>query len=150
MKRNNEKRTFFLVIGLVILFLATPFLMMLLQEIIYEAEEEKYYKNVDNFMTEEAVVKNIIYNKEDKRLVLWLDEIHEDYQTGGFIIKGKNLNLVLERGILEKLEIGDEITFTSAPKYFGDGYMMPIVAISVNGEELLSFEEGHKNLMKMY
>ena len=35
-------------------------------------------------------------------------------------------------------------------KYFGDGYSMPIVSISVNGEVLLSFDEGFENLMKLY
>lgn len=42
------------------------------------------------------------------------------------------------------------ITFVSAPEYFGDGYCMPIVALSVNGEELLTFDEGVENLIAQY
>ncbi len=48
-------------------------------------------------------------------------------------------------GIDEKLKIGNSIEFVTAPKYFGDGYVMPIVAISVDGEALLSFDEGFEN-----
>ena len=58
--------------------------------------------------------------------------------------------MVLRNGILDKLETGDEITFVAAPEYFGDGYVVPIVAITVDGEELLSFDEGYENLMETY
>ena len=40
------------------------------------------------------------------------------------------------------------VSFMTAPRYFGDGYIMPIVEISVDGEELLSFEEGYENLLE--
>lgn len=36
----------------------------------------------------------------------------------------------------------------TAPRYFGDGYVMPIVAISVDGEQLLDYEEGYANFME--
>ena len=112
--------------------------------------EEKYYADKSNFITGEAIVENIIYDEEDNEIILWLHEIDEAYQTGNFKIKGENTQLVLERGILEKLKIGDVITFTSAPRFFYDGYFMPVVAITVSGEDLLDFEEGHKNLMQLY
>ena len=38
----------------------------------------------------------------------------------------------------------------SAPQYFGNGYVMPIVEISVDGVEYLSFEEGHPYLFNEY
>ena len=45
------------------------------------------------------------------------------------------------------IKIGDRVVFSSAQRYFGDGYVMPIVQLDVNGEELLSFEEGYHNLL---
>ena len=36
----------------------------------------------------------------------------------------------------------------TAPKCFGDGYVMPIVAVSVDGEVLLEFEEGFENFLE--
>ena len=56
--------------------------------------------------------------------------------------------IVLQRGILQKVQLGTTVSFMTAPHYFGDGYIMPIVEISVDGEELLSFEEGYENLLE--
>lgn len=112
--------------------------------------EKEYYSDINNFITEEAIVDNIIYNEERQYIVLWLSEIDEEYQTTDFIIEGKNLELVLQNGILDKIKIGDEITYTSATKFFGNGDFMPIISISVSGEELLNMSDGHKNLMDLY
>ena len=49
---------------------------------------------------------------------------------------------------MQKVQLGTTVSFMTAPRYFGDGYIMPIVEISVDGEELLSFEEGYENLLK--
>ena len=78
------------------------------------------------------------------------DEIDEVYVNGGFIIRGDNVSVVMENGILDKVKVGDKITFTSAPRYFGDGYTVPIVALYIGDEEILNFDVGHKNLMKLY
>ena len=112
--------------------------------------EKKYYADINNFITDEAVVDNVIYNEKEGYIVLWLSEIDEAYQCSDFIIKGNNVDLVLENGILDKIEIGDTITYTSAPRIFGNGYFMPIIEISVSGEELLNVDDGYKNLMDLY
>lgn len=112
--------------------------------------EKKYYTDINNFITDEAVVDNIIYNEEEGYIVLWLSEIDEAYQCSDFIIEGKNVDLVLENGILDKIEIGDAITYTSAPRIFGNGDFMPIIEISASGEELLNVDDGYKNLMDLY
>ena len=117
---------------------------------IYNYQEKTYYLDKDNYITEDAIVDNLIYDKEGNCLVFWLSEIDEAYESSDFIIKGRNLSVVLEKGVVEKIDVGSKITYTSAPGYFGNGYFMPIVAISVAGEELLSFDEGYENLIKSY
>jgi len=112
--------------------------------------EKKYYANFDHFITEEAVVENIIYNEEDHYIALWLDELDAAYQDNSFIIRSHNTDVVLENDLLDTLQIGDTITFTSAPQIFGDGYMMPIVGLSIEGKELLNINTGYQNLMNMY
>ena len=109
--------------------------------------EKEYYANFDHFITEEAVVEKINYNEEDNYIVLILGEIDETYQDNNFIIRSDNADIVLENGLLHTLQIGDVITFTSAPQIFGDGYMMPIVSLSVEGKELLNINIGYQNLM---
>lgn len=115
-----------------------------------DCKERGYYSNKENFITEKAIVDSIIYNEEYERISFSLSEIDDLYQGSGFIIRGDSVTVLLERGIMEKVIIGSEITYTSAPGYFGNGYRMPIVAISVDGEELLSFDEGYENLMALY
>ena len=112
--------------------------------------ELEYYNNIDNFITGEGVVDNIIYNKGSDYIVYWLSEIDGAYQCSDFVIEGQNCFTVLGNGILDKVKLGDTITFTSATGYFGNGDFMPIVALSVGGEVILDFEEGHKNLMDLY
>lgn len=48
------------------------------------------------------------------------------------------------------LQQGTEVTFVTAPRCFGDGYIMPIVAIKTNEKEILGYEEGYKGLIKSY
>ncbi len=112
--------------------------------------EKKYYADINNFITDEAVVDNVIYNEEEGYIVLWLSEIDEAYQCSDFIIEGNNAALVLQNGILDKIKIGDVITYTSAPRIFGNGDFMPIIEISVSEEELLNVDDGYRNLMDLY
>ena len=116
----------------------------------WRIREKKYYSDINNFITEEAVVDNIIYNEEQRYIVFWLAEIDPSYQATAFIIRSENATLVLERGILGKIRIGDTITFTSAPGCYSNGYFMPIISISVAGEVILDINEGHQNLMNSY
>ena len=116
----------------------------------YQVREKEYYSDENNYITEEAVVDNIIFDEDNNSIYFWLSQIDEAYQDSTFKIEGKNVNVLIDNKIFEKVEIGSEFTYTSAPHYFVDGYCMPIVAISYNGEELLSFEEGYENLMKLY
>ena len=112
--------------------------------------EKEYYADINNFITDEAVVDNVIYNEEEEYIVLWLSEIDEAYQSSDFIIEDNNATLVLQNGILDKIKIGDVITYTSAPRIFGNGDFMPIIEISVSGEELLNADDGYRNLMDLY
>ena len=116
----------------------------------YRMKEKKYYSDESNYITEEAVVISMNLYEEKNSIYLGLTQIDEAYQDNAFKIEGENAKLLIERGIFEKIESGDKIMYTSAPGYFGDGYCMPIISISCDGEELLSFEEGHENLLNLY
>ena len=117
---------------------------------VAKSVEKEYYMDVNNYITEEAVVDSIKYDKKIEYIGFRLSEISDAYQGERFIIEGENLDIVLANGILEKIEPNSVIEFTSAPAFFGNGYLMPIVQLSVNGETLLSFEEGYANLLELY
>lgn len=111
-------------------------------------QEIEYYSNPDNYITAVGTITHIKYNEEQDALYLGLQQIPSEFSDTSFKIVGANLLIAQENGIDQKLEIGKQIEFISAPKYFGDGYVMPIVGLSVDGETLLSFEQGYSNWIK--
>ena len=99
-------------------------------------------------MTASGVVSHIKDAPERDHLVFGFSELSPSMDDVSFNFVGANREIVLQRGILQKVQLGTTVSFMTAPRYFGDGYIMPIVEISVYGEELLSFEEGYENLLE--
>ena len=116
----------------------------------YSTREKVYYADMSNFITEEATVDNIIYDEEHNYIVLWLSGIDPSYQSSAFIIRHENVTLAIDNGFFDEVRVGDTITYTSAPGYFGDGYFMPIVGISTKYIDILDAETGYQNLMNSY
>lgn len=132
------KKIFLIVIQCCVLFLPS----------CHAEDKLCYYSDRDNYVFATGVVNHISWNQEHNYLILGMTELSYQFDDVCFEIAGDNLTLVQDRGIFEKLETGDTVEFITAPKYFGDGYTMPIVAISVDGELLLEFESGYKNLVE--
>lgn len=116
----------------------------------YSAREKAYYSDTSNFITEEATVDNIIYDENSNYIVLWLSGIDPLYQSSAFIIRDENVSVAIENDFFNKIKVGDTITYTSAPGCFTNGYFMPIIGISVNGDLILDMETGYMNLMNSY
>ena len=106
-----------------------------------------YYPVKDNYIEVSGVVSYMKYSDDHTELYIAFSDMDRKLDDRSFEIVGENLRTVEKNGIEDKIKIGDRVTFVTAPKYFGDGYVMPIVAISANGESLLDFDEGFKNLM---
>jgi len=106
-----------------------------------------YYSKRDNYITATGMVRYISYSEDNLALYLDFEELTPTFDDTCFKIVGKNLSIVQGNGINDKVKEGIQIEFITAPRYFGDGYVMPIVAISVEGESLLEFEEGFTNLL---
>lgn len=118
--------------------------------------EKRYYKDLDNYVTSAAMVDHVYKYSEDL-LFIGITEADEAYNHGGiktwypsFAVKGASVKVVLENGILEKLQDGDEIIFTSAPQIMYNGHDLPIVYLELDGEVLLPFEVGYENLIDEY
>ena len=107
----------------------------------------KYYLQKENYISVTGTVASIKYDVDATTLYVSFSKLSPTLDDIGFEIVGENLNIVQARGIDKKLKIGEQITFITAPKYFGDGYIMPIVSITINGETLLEFEDGYENFM---
>lgn len=109
---------------------------------------KEYYLQKENYVSARGKLIHISEDKETNILHFGFEELNQHFSGRSFCIEGDNLKIVKERGIFEKIQIGNYIDFITAPKYFGDGYVMPIVGITVDGEELLSFEEGWENYLE--
>ncbi len=122
-----------------------PVLLVVITAVIsscYSAKEREYYAQRENYVQACGKVDFINYVHDRAELYIGFSSLEPAFGDNCFKIVGKSYDLVLERGIEEKLHIGQEVEFVSAPMIFGDGYVMPMVAISVDGEALLEFEEG--------
>ena len=113
----------------------------------WSSEKIEYYSEKDNYISVTGTVTHIQYNEDFTVLHIGLDELSPALDDNAFKIVGENLKTVQDNHIDDKLKTGEQITIITAPKYFGDGYVLPIVSISINGENLLDFEEGYTNLL---
>lgn len=64
-----------------------------------------------------------------------------------FKVVGNNLKSLQKELGDDMIKVGDQIEFVTAPKYFGDGYVMPIVAMKRDSVELLSYDDGVRELI---
>ena len=118
---------------------------------IKELNEYSYYSDVSNYESIRATVDEIHYKDDESRIIINVSDIEApSTYDSSFRIKGANYNVVIENGIMDKLAEGDEIEIVSAPAYFGDGYIYPIVSLTVGDEELLSFDVGVENLKSTF
>ena len=110
-------------------------------------EMKGYYLQKDHYIEATGTIIHIKYNENQDELYLGFSDLEPTFDDVDFKIVGDNLSVVQQNGIDEKIELGTSVEFITAPRYFGDGYVMPIVGLTVDGEELLSFDEGYEIFM---
>lgn len=136
MKRNSLPKSIIMIISICILLCSCN-----------SVGRIEYYTQKENYISVTGTISSIKYNEEATALYIDFSELSPVLDDTCFKIVGENLDIVKANRIDDKLKIGEQIIFITAPKYFGDGYVMPIVSISISGENLLGFEEGYENLI---
>ena len=139
MKRTTVKKA--AVIGCLILFAAAVCVSFVpVKKLAYYAKRESYAGGG-------GVLTYIKEDEETGTLYLAFEGTDAPYgENDTFKLIPENYRIAKEAGLKEKLLPGAEATFVSAPRCFGDGYVLPIVSITVDGVAYLSFEEGYGNL----
>lgn len=112
----------------------------------YTRQELEYYADESNFISASGVVTHMKYSEDGSELYLAFSDLSYKFDDSNFKIVGASLETVWVNGIDEKIRIGDRVEFMAAPAYLGDGYVIPIAAISAHGETLLEFEQGFEDL----
>lgn len=137
--RNSFFRGFFCIMLLVSLLQITA---------CYADREREYYAEKTNYCEITGVVTQISYAESGDALYFSCEQLSMPLDDHAFKLVGGCFTSALENGAAEKLQVGQEVQFITAPRYFGDGYIYPVVGIRINEEELLSFEEGYGFLLE--
>lgn len=107
----------------------------------------EYYAEKSNYVSITGTVSYVKLSEDSSALYLAFDDMSRQLSDNCFKVIGNNL-IILQDSLGEvKIQLGDKLEFITAPRYFGDGYVMPIVSIQKDGVELLSFEDGVNNLL---
>ena len=111
-------------------------------------QELNYYSNPNVFERISGQICFINDNAEERSLYIGFYDVPEGYSDNTFVFQGKNYDLIINNGVKSKLNLEARIEIVTSPEYFGDGYVMPIVALSIDGDELLDFQTGYDNFIE--
>ena len=136
------------IIIFVIMLFAIIGLLLLLSLKFSIKEEYNYYKNVNNYVYASGQLDN--YRFYEDSLYISINDLNYEFSRNKFRLEGENVNLLKQRGFEQYMTPNVNIEIATAPRYFGNGYKMQIVALSIDGYTLLEFEEGYDNLMDWY
>lgn len=137
----------FLIIICTVLLLMTNVVLLLLG--LPSSSMKKYYSDLSNYEVLTVNVVEINDYPEDERIYFQVDIVSsESSYEGHFVIEGDSYNVVIDNDILSEISKDDQLTITSAPGYFGDGYDYPIVDLSFEGKEYILFNDGTSNLLE--
>ena len=107
---------------------------------------KKYYRDKSNFKEYTAIVEGYgDFWNESNMIYLDIGSSGGDLQTSSIYLFGENANIARKNQIWDVIRIGSEITFSASNAIFYDGYLIPMIALSCQGEVLLEFDQGQKN-----
>lgn len=129
-----------------ILFLMIVFCMLITISCNYmQNEMVKYYSNIENYVEATGIISYVNFDEENKTLYLGFEDLSEKFDDNCFKITGSNYFVVVEHR--ELFQVGKKTFFITAPKYYGNGYVMPIVSITIDDCCLLEYEIGFTNFI---
>lgn len=111
-------------------------------------KEYEYYADNNNYISVVGTVSSINQAEDQSVLYLEFDNMSIQLSDNIFKVVGNNLSILQDNLNGKELQIGDTLAFVTAPRYFGDGYVMPIVSIKRDDLVLLEFEEGVNNFLR--
>ena len=128
------------------------FVLLIVSSCIYinytwEQREKEYYSDKDVFVECQGTVTFINKTENMIYLAFDFDQSKNNFSDSSFKLNEVNSQIVIEAGFIREIRNGDTVNFISAPEYFGDGYVYPIVGLSTKDKVYLDFETGYNNLM---
>lgn len=148
------KKLFF---SMICVFLCSMLSACSIWEAGYENREREYYSDKNNFVTVEAECVEICTNEwsPGQYFINVKDMVYQEtesckFVSRSFVVNEENSKILSDAIVERRLVSGTTIVFKSAPRYFGDGYIYPMVSLEIDGEVILDFDVGYRNLMASY
>lgn len=107
-----------------------------------------YYADKDNYISVVGTVSYIKQSEDAAILYLEFDNMSVQLSDNFFKVVGDNYIILQECMMSSGIHLGDQLEFVTAPRYFGDGYVMPIVSICREETVLLELQDGVENLLR--
>ena len=111
-----------------------------------KSKKIEYYSNKDNYIEATGTINYVFFDDENGSVYLGFSDLSETFDDDCFKITGHNYSIIIN-DYKELIEIGKTASFVTAPKYFGDGYVMPIVSLTIEDSCLLEYEVGISNFL---
>ena len=108
-------------------------------------ERINYYSNEQNYIEITGTIDHVMFDDEQKVFYLGFSSLSQKTDDDCFKVVGDAYSRVVANK--EYIQIGATATFVTAPKYYGNGYVMPIVSLSVDGRNVLEYEDGFPSLL---
>ena len=109
----------------------------------YRRRMLEYYSDDSNYVILTGSIVEITYD-----CVLEIEILTEDHNFPTYGSSSMSFQLYTSKASDYGLDIGDIITFTSAPWIFYNGHNLPIVSLSRGEEQFFTFETGKKEYLE--
>ena len=138
----RKKTAIAILIAMILLFLIpiTIYLILASQKYI-QKQMIDYYSNDDNYT---YLSGEVVKLKED---IIYVNIITENSDFKMYVTNDLDFILYANNNLYDIIFVGDIVTFCSAPEYFYDSYILPIVYLEKEETVYLTFEEGKNNLL---
>ena len=119
-------------------------IVMILLTSCYPSNQVLYGKMIDMYSEDENYISlcGVIIAYSDNIATIECEEL-KSYLS----YQGDSCDYYIYSSRKLDLNIGDTINFVTIPYHFYNGHKLPIVEVVVNGNTLLSFDEGKTNLI---
>lgn len=139
------------ILNIILYFAAILACIIRLEDYQNDLRHLSYYQNREHYVTSEAVIAEYDYTMDSKTnqpisLRFYCSAIPNGFYEKAFVLEGENLEIALQNGLQDMLTAGTTIVFSAAPAIMWNGYRVPVVAISVERQTVLSFDTGFSKL----
>lgn len=136
MKKSNKTLSFIML-----------FLLILVTTSCSNRNQEQldYYSNEENYIEVTGVINHVKFDDESETLYLGFTSLFQKLDDDCFKVVGDAYSIVVAYD--EHIQVGKTATFVTAPKYYGNGYVMPIISLSIDDQCILEYEIGFSSLL---